>query len=76
MPGYKPKHDPYLAYFKNQIPKVLPKSQGFLGKADFDTLTEEAFKISPRLQRTIMGRIPKHCSVLFKEDKEKGDISL
>ena len=35
VPGYKPKHDPYLAYFKNQIPKVPPKSQGFLGKARF-----------------------------------------
>ncbi len=46
VPGYKPEHDPYLNYFKNQIPKVLPKSQGSLGKADFDNLTEETFKLS------------------------------
>jgi hypothetical protein len=45
VPGYQPEHDPYLNYFKNQIPKVLPKSQGFLGEADFENLTDDVFKI-------------------------------
>jgi hypothetical protein len=48
VPGYKPEHDPYLVYFKNQVPKVLPKSQGKLGKADFDKLTDDAFTISKK----------------------------
>jgi hypothetical protein len=48
VPGYKPEHDPYLNYFKNQVPKVLPKSQGVLGKADFDKLTDDAFTISKK----------------------------
>jgi len=34
----KPTYDAYLAYFKNQIPTVLPQSQGFLTLSDFASL--------------------------------------
>jgi hypothetical protein len=34
----KPTYDAYLAYFKNQIPTVLPESQGFLTLSDFASL--------------------------------------
>ena len=33
--SFQPRYDPYLAYLKNQIPKVLPTSQGLLTRADF-----------------------------------------
>jgi hypothetical protein len=33
--NFHPRYDAYLAYFKNQIPTVLPQSQGELSLADF-----------------------------------------
>lgn len=46
VPGYHPQHDPYLNYFKNQIPSVLPTSQGLRGKADFQKKTDAVFKVN------------------------------
>jgi len=36
--NFHPQYDAYLAYFKNQIPTVLPESQGVLSLADFVSL--------------------------------------
>jgi len=36
-----PQYDAYLAYFKNQIPTVLPESQGFLTLSDFADLYQK-----------------------------------
>lgn len=52
VPGFKPEYDPYLGYFKNQIPKVLPKSQGLLGKNEFAEKTKQVF---PK-QKPLLGR--------------------
>jgi len=41
--GFQPKYDAYLGYLKNQVPKVLPKSQGILDKSEFEKKTRAVF---------------------------------
>src|SRR5216684_7477201 len=48
-PTFQPKYDPYLAYFKNQIPKVLPTSQGLLTSADFVSKYRAAIKTKTKI---------------------------
>jgi len=50
-PGFEPHYDAYLAYFKNQIPKVLPTSQGLLTRADFVSKHKAAAKITPKINQ-------------------------
>ena len=47
--SYEPRYDPYLAYFKNQIPSVLPKSQGTLTQVDFVSKYRSALKATPKI---------------------------
>ena len=47
--SYTPQYDPYLSYFKNQIPKVLPKSQGVLTDNDFVSKYQQALKLTPKI---------------------------
>jgi hypothetical protein len=51
-PDFRPGYDPYLAYFKNQIPSVLPASQGVLTKADFISKYRAAARITPKIGKT------------------------
>lgn len=39
--NFHPRYDAYLAYFKNQIPTVLPESQGVLSLDDFVSLYQK-----------------------------------
>lgn len=48
-PSFHPQYDAYLAYFKNQVPKVLPTSQGFLTRADFVSKYRAALKTKTRI---------------------------
>lgn len=50
--SYAPRYDAYLAYFKNQIPTVLPKSQGMLGEVDFVSKYRSALKVSPKITKS------------------------
>jgi hypothetical protein len=47
--SFHPHYDPYLAYFKNQIPKVLPASQGLLTRADFVSKYRSALKTTTKI---------------------------
>jgi hypothetical protein len=47
--SYAPRYDAYLAYFKNQIPTVLPKSQGTLTEVDFVSKYRSALKATPKI---------------------------
>lgn len=50
--SYQPKYDAYLAYSKNQIPKVLPTSQGLLSKEDFVSKYQQAAKFKNKITTT------------------------
>lgn len=51
-PSYSPRYDAYLAYFKNQIPTVLPKSQGLLSEVDFVSKYRSALKTTPKITKS------------------------
>lgn len=44
-------YDAYLAYFKNQIPTVLPTSQGLLTRADFVNKYHSAAAVTPAITK-------------------------
>jgi hypothetical protein len=48
-PSYSPRYDAYLAYFKNQIPTVQPKSQGMLSEVDFVSKYRAALNATPKI---------------------------
>jgi hypothetical protein len=48
-PSYQPKYDAYLAYLKNQIPLVLPKSQAVLTRSDFVSKYQQALKFKNKI---------------------------
>jgi hypothetical protein len=50
--SYSPRYDAYLAYFKNQIPSVLPKSQGTLTQVDFVSKYRSALKATPKITKS------------------------
>lgn len=50
-PSFSPQYDAYLAYFKNQIPTVLPKSQGTLTEVDFVAKYRAALNATPKITR-------------------------
>jgi hypothetical protein len=50
--SYSPRYDAYLAYFKNQIPTVLPKSQGLLTQVDFVSRYRSALKATPKITQS------------------------
>jgi hypothetical protein len=51
-PSLKTHYDAYLAYFKNQIPTVLPTSQGTLTEVDFVSKYRSALNATPKITRT------------------------
>jgi hypothetical protein len=51
-PSYVPRYDAYLAYFKNQMPTVLPKSQGMLTQVDFVSKYRSALKTTPKITQS------------------------
>ena len=51
-PSFSPGYDAYLAYFKNQVPKVQPKSQGRLTQVDFVSKYRAALKVTPKISKT------------------------
>lgn len=50
--SYHPKFDAYLNYFKNQVPTVLPKSQGILTRSDFVAKYTAAAKATPTITKS------------------------
>lgn len=48
-PAYQPRYDAYLAYLKNQIPTILPTSQGTLAKSDFVSKYRKAFSSKDKI---------------------------
>ena len=56
-PSHKAGYDAYLNYFKNQVPKVLPKSQGMLQRSDFISSYKSAIKagVTKAKHRTLSG---------------------
>lgn len=50
-PSFSPKYDAYLAYFKNQVPTVLPKSQGMLTEVDFLAKYRAALNATPKITK-------------------------
>lgn len=51
-PKLQPKYDPYLAYFKNQIPTILPANQGFLKEAGFISKYRAALKAKTKITQS------------------------
>lgn len=51
-PSYSPRYDAYLAYFKNQIPSVQPKSQGILNQVDFVSKYRSALQATPKITKS------------------------
>ena len=51
-PSYSPRYDAYLAYFKNQIPTVLPQSQGTLTEVDFVSKYRSAANATPKITQS------------------------
>jgi len=60
-PSYSPRYDAYLAYFKNQIPTVLPKAQGTLTQVDFVSKYRSALKVTPNSPWCKFGFVSRKC---------------
>ena len=50
--NFHPGYDAYLNYFKNQVPTVLPKSQGTLTRTDFVTKYRSAAKSKTKITKS------------------------